>query len=69
MDYLDKRHEFLPALCFAIGVIFILGAAYIGIGHVFTFGYAMIGVTCVFAGAFMAVVRFRLRTSQIRTRR
>ena len=67
MTYEEKVHESLPALCFALGVILVIGAAYIGIGHAFTLGYAMIGVTCMIAGAFMAIVHRKLRTTPARS--
>ncbi|MBT8094923.1 MAG: hypothetical protein KJP08_08940 [Gammaproteobacteria bacterium] len=67
MDPREKRHEFLPTLCFAMGVIFVLGAAYIGIGHAFTLGYAVIGITCMMAGTFMGAVRHVARAQVVRS--
>ncbi len=68
MYFHEKMHESLPLLCFAMGLIFVIGAAYIGIGHGFTVGYAMLGVTCMVAGVYMAGIRRKVRTSEIRSR-
>ena len=69
MNYEEKVHERLPALYFALGVIFVLGATYIGIGHEFTVGYAMIGVSCMIAGAFKAIIHRKRRATPVRTQR
>ena len=66
MYFEDKMHKILPALCIAMGVILVVGAAYIGMGHVFTLGYAMMGVTCIIAGAVMAVIRRKAPVSELR---
>ena len=65
MHFEEKMHEFLPALCLAMGAIFVAGAAYIGIGHAFTVGYAMIGVACMIGGTSMAIIRHKTDTDEV----
>lgn len=61
--YLPKRiYEALPAAYASIGMLFILGAIYIGIGRWLTTVYLAVGVSCIVAGFAVNSIRHRERT-------
>ncbi len=57
-----KIYEALPAAYISVGMLFILGAVYIGIGYGPMVGYLAVGLSCILAGATVNSVRRRERS-------
>ena len=61
--YLPKRiYEALPVAYISLGILFILGAVYIGISHWPMAGYLTVGLSCIFAGVAVGSIRHRERS-------
>jgi hypothetical protein len=54
-------YEALPAIYMVIGVIFLLGAVYLGFSHPAAIAYAGIGVVCALTGVFIRELRQEAR--------
>ena len=60
--YLPTRiYEALPAVYVSVGILFVLGAVYLGIGH--GIGYLAAGLTSVFGGLRIHSIRQKARSS------
>jgi len=57
-------YEALPALYALVGVLFILGAAYLGPVHFASPAYAAIGVVAVLSGIFVGFMRSQARRAK-----
>ena len=63
--FLPKRaYEALPFAYMTVGILFILGAAYIGVSHVPTVGYLVVGLFCSVAGVTVKSIRRRERSKK-----
>ena len=58
-------YEALPAAYVSIGILFVLGAVYLGIGH--GIGYLAAGLTSIFGGLRIHFIRKRARSTMRRT--
>lgn len=60
--YLPTRiYEALPAAYVSVGMLFVLGAVYLGVGH--GIGYLTVGLTSIFGGLRIHSIRQRARSS------
>ena len=59
-----KIYEALPATYVSLGMLFIIGAVYIGIGHAPMIGYLAVGLSCILAGVTVNSIRRRERSRQ-----
>lgn len=57
-------YEALPIIYIAIGVIFMLGAGYLGFSHPASVAYAGIGVVCILTGVFIRELRHEARSQK-----
>ena len=57
-----KIYEALPAAYISVGLMFILGAVYIGIGYRPMVGYLAVGLSCILAGVTVNSIRRRVRS-------
>lgn len=57
-------YEALPAAYVVTGILFILGAGYLGLGHGAAPAYAAIGVVAVGSGLYVQARRFQARRQQ-----
>ncbi len=58
-----KIYEALPALYLTVGMLFILGAMYIGVSHGLMPGYAILGLSCMIAGLLVRNIRRNARSA------
>lgn len=64
--YLPTRiYEALPAAYVSVGMLFVLGAVYLGVGH--GIGYLAVGLTSVFGGLRIHIIRQKARSSNRQT--
>lgn len=57
-----RIYEALPAAYVSVGMMFIIGAVYIGIGHAPMIGYLAVGLSCILAGVTVNNIRRRERS-------
>ena len=55
-------YEALPAIYMAIGVVFLVGAGYLGFSHPASLAYAGVGIVCVLTGVFIRELRHEARS-------
>jgi len=64
--YLPTRiYEALPAAYVSVGMLFVLGAVYLGVGH--GIGYLAVGLTSIYGGLRIHAIRQRARSSMRQT--
>lgn len=57
-------YEALPAAYISVGMLFIIGAVYIGSGHGPMLGYPAVGLLCIFGGLTLNIIRRRERSKR-----
>ncbi len=57
-------YEALPAIYMVIGVVFLVGAGYLGFSHPASLAYAGVGIVCILTGVFIRELRHEARNSQ-----
>jgi len=57
-----KIYESLPVLYVTVGVLFLIGASYVGFDHGIMQGYVTLGLSCVLGGICVTYIRHRARS-------